>query len=184
MSRVAAGIVLAGLVIAGGMVFSGGKAEAQGVHSGYTYTERLCQEYGQQPRWYDVRDPIAGSDWRNDGGWAIVLITSSATGTRFHPLITYDNERPIIEHIGNGVAKRRIVAYGTGEVGFVRLDALGAVYDPLQLAIDQNDDGEIDNADLVRNPGDNILYWEIRYLGDTVNYGATYIRWANMAWCR
>ena len=42
-------------------------------YDGYTYTERICQEYGQQPRRYQVRDPIPGSDWRNDGGWAIVL---------------------------------------------------------------------------------------------------------------
>ena len=168
------------------MAFLGAKAEAQGVrsHSGYTYTERVCQEYGSQPRWYQVRDEMAGSDWRSDGGWAIVLVTSSVTGTRFHSLISYDNDRPLIEHIGNGVAKRRIVAYGTGEVGFVRLDALGVVYDPFQLVIDPNDDGEIDDADQIRNPGDNNLYWEVRYLGDTVNYGATYIRWANMQWCR
>ena len=37
-------------------------AAAQGVHSGYTYTQRVCQEYGQQPRWYQVRDPMPGSD--------------------------------------------------------------------------------------------------------------------------
>ena len=55
------------------MALSDGGAEAQGSHHGYTYTERVCQEYGQQPRRYQVRDPIAGSDWCSDGGWAIVL---------------------------------------------------------------------------------------------------------------
>ena len=42
-------------------------------YDGYTYTEYICQEYGQHPRRYQVRDPIPDSDWRNDGGWAIVL---------------------------------------------------------------------------------------------------------------
>ena len=56
------------------MLFSPTTAEAQGSHSGYTYTQRVCQEYGQQPRRYNVRDEIAGSDWRSHGGWAIVLV--------------------------------------------------------------------------------------------------------------
>ena len=43
-------------------------AAAQGSHSGYTYTERICQELGRQPRHYQVRDEMAGSDWRSNGG--------------------------------------------------------------------------------------------------------------------
>ena len=62
------------LVAAVGLAFPGAEqAEAQSSRGGYTYTERICQEYGQQPQRYQVRDPIAGSDWRNDGGWAIIL---------------------------------------------------------------------------------------------------------------
>ena len=65
---------LAVLSIAGGMLFPQVQdAAAQGSHSGYTYTQRTCQELGQQPRQYQVRDPIPGSDWRSNGGWAIVL---------------------------------------------------------------------------------------------------------------
>ena len=56
--------VLAGLSIAGGMTmaFASNKAEAQGSQGGYTYTQRVCQEYGQQPRHYQVRDEMEGSD--------------------------------------------------------------------------------------------------------------------------
>ena len=75
LGKVAAVIVLAGLAVAGGLAFPGAKDAA--AYDGYTYTTLLCQEYGQQPKRYQVRDPIPGSDWRNDGGWAIVLIRSA-----------------------------------------------------------------------------------------------------------
>ncbi len=47
------------------------KATSQG---GYTYTQRLCAEYGQAPRWYYVRDGQAAYNGGNsDSGWLIVL---------------------------------------------------------------------------------------------------------------
>ena len=66
--KTAAGITLAGLSVAVGLAFADDKAEAPDSRGGYIHTERIYQEYGQQPRRYQVGDPIAGSDWRNDGG--------------------------------------------------------------------------------------------------------------------
>ena len=45
--------VLAMLVVAVGMAFPGAPAaEAQSSQGGYTYTQRVCQEWGQHPRPY------------------------------------------------------------------------------------------------------------------------------------
>ena len=125
-----------------------------------------------------------GSDWRSDGGWAIVLISSVNTGTRLWAYVNYAPTRPLIEHSGNGVAKRKVTELGTGVVGFVTLTTHGVPYNPERVVIDQNNDGEIDNADRIRHPGNNNLYWAVRQIEPPVQYGATYIRWANMAWCR
>ena len=184
LGQVAVGIVLAGLVVAGGMALPGAKAAAQGAHGGYTYTHRVCQEYGQQPRHYNVRDEMDGSDWRSDGGWAIVLVSSVNTGTRLWAYVQYAPTRPLIEHSGNGVAKRKVTELGTGVVGFIRLTVSGVPYTPERIVIDQNHDDEIDNADRIRHPVNNNLYWAVQQIRSSVQYGATYIRWANMAWCR
>ena len=61
-------------------------------YDGYTYSERICQEYGQQPRRYQVRDPIAGSDWRNDGGWAIILERGSNVSPPVYSFSNPSNE--------------------------------------------------------------------------------------------
>ena len=177
--------ILAVLASAGGMLFPPVQdAAAQRSHSGYTYTQRVCQEYGQQPRHYQVRDPIPGSDWRRDGGWAIILITSGHTGIRFHPYDVWLASRPIIEHQGNGVAKEKIIEFGTGVVGFVRLTTLGVPYiSPQRVVIDRNHDDQIDHADRFEHPQGG-LYWVEKRVAGTVHYGATYIRWANMQWCR
>ena len=184
LGQAAVCIVLAGLVAAGGLALPGAKAAAQGGHNGYTYTQRVCQEYGQQPRHYNVRDEMDGSDWRSAGGWAIVLVSSVNTGTRLNGYVSYLPTRPLIENTANGVAKRKITEFGTGVVGFVSLTIHGVPLNPERVVIDQNNDGEIDNADLIRHPVNNNLYWAVRQIAPRIHYGATYIRWANMAWCR
>ena len=79
LGKIAAVSILSALSIAVGMALSGGLVAAQGSRQGYTYAERVCQELGQQPGRYNVRDEMGGSDWRSGGGWAIVLTASSAT---------------------------------------------------------------------------------------------------------
>ena len=131
--RIAVISLLAGLSIAVGMAFPYGGAEAQGSHQGYAYTERVCQEYGQQPRRYYVRDAIPGSDWRSDGGWAIVLVNSVATrdltgwrfsaGTFFAAVISL----PLISVPAHGVEARILTDYSDGRRGFVRYTAGGTI---------------------------------------------------------
>ena len=73
LGKAAVMAVLAGLAVAGGMIFPVAEAEAQ-AYGGYTYTQRVCQEYGQQPRYYNVRDGQAAYNGGNsDSGWLIVL---------------------------------------------------------------------------------------------------------------
>ena len=50
-----------------------------------------------------------------------------------------------------------------------------------ELVIDRNNDGDIDAGDKTGVPSNN--QWEFRSY-TTEAYGARYIRWANMAWCR
>ena len=83
----------------------------------------------------------------------------------------------------NGVERRRFIELGTGVAGFLVLTAHGSPINSWRVVIDDNNDGEIDAADRILNPLNN-KYYAVRHLGDTVQYGATYIRWANMAWCR
>ena len=157
-----------------------GKAAAQGSQNGYAYTQRVCQEYGQQPRRYNVRDPIPGSDWRSDGGWAIVLVTSSAIGYRFGapdhavggPLVNIENNSP----------RRELTELIdlSGQRGFVVWNSDGTTDG--YLVIDLNNDGRITVAG-DRYNGPNSNKWEFRTY-TTEAYGASYIRWANMQWCR
>ena len=69
-------LVLVGLAVAGGLALptTGEQdAEAYSNRAGYSYTQRVCQEWGRQPRHYYVRDEVAGSDWSSSGGWAIII---------------------------------------------------------------------------------------------------------------
>ena len=191
--------ILAALAGAGGMRFPEVKeAAAQGVVSGYSYTQRVCQEYGQQPRHYQVRDPIPGSDWRSDGGWAIVLIR----GATVRPA-QYVFGAPSKE----GGASTRIAALGTAN-SFMTGTALRAyglrTKDYIiatnglrgfvlnfgrDVVVDRNGDRQITTADMitgVQHPW-NLWGFERRQYTRTVvaaNYGTQYIRWANMMWCR
>ena len=131
--RIAVISLLAGLSIAVGMAFPYGGAEAQGSHQGYTYTQRVCQELGQQARRYNVRDPIPGSDWRSDGGWAIVLVNSVATRDltrwRFSTGNTFAGvtSPPRISVPAHGVEEMILTDWVDGRQGFVRYTAVGTV---------------------------------------------------------
>ena len=166
------------------MSLSDNKAAAQAVHNGYAYTPRICQEYGQQPRRYNVRDPIPGSDWRSNGGWAIILVGSTATGTFFGPPQLIFGSTPNIESTATVLLSPRRIVSVTGLSGFVTVNAANsptAAYSNL-LVIDRNNDGQIDIAG-DRTAGPSNDRFDYRTFGPGV-YGATYIRWANMQWCR
>ena len=158
-------------------------AAAQGSHSGYTYTQRVCQEYGQQPRWYQVRDEIAGSDWRSNGGWAIVLVSSSATSYTFGtPSFGAGATLPFDIELATPVrrAKTRVTDSSRGLAGFIMYHEDGRFTG--RVVIDRDNDGDID-VDGDRTAGQSNNLWEFYTYTSTV-YGATYIRWANMQWCR
>ena len=155
-------------------------AAAQGSHSGYTYTQRTCQELGQQPRQYQVRDPIPGSDWRSNGGWAIVLEMGSVR-TAFGTRSWAAGSLPFAIELTSPVRreKRRLTDSNTGMTGFVTYLADGTPR--TSVIIDRNNDGYIDAAgDKTAGPANNL--WEFRPYATV--YGAGYIRWANMLWCR
>ena len=180
LGRVAAIGVIAALSIAGGTLFPQAQtAAAQGVHSGYTYTQRVCQELGQQPRHYQVRDPIAGSDWRSDGGWAIVLERGFGRPARYVPA-SEDIVAPGVTpsfgtHIGDGTR-------------FVRNHWSTAWYLPSPWRTDQAgrfvklyNNG--DDSDYVRAWSDDSRARN-RYNQIPAIVSGQYIRWANVLWCR
>ena len=142
------------------MALAGNKAEAQGSRGGYTYTERVCQEYGQQPRQYNVRDPIPGSDWRSDGGWAIVLESSTSTLTRYWLDATgyyLGSNIGVHYHIDdpeNGVEKIRLTGYNGG-FAFRRYDRDANAFHHNIIIYDTNGDGDLTAADIVYLPGDS-----------------------------
>ena len=225
LGKIAACVVLAGLAVAGGLAFPG--AQDAAAYDGYTYTERLCQEYGQQPRRYQVRDPIPGSDWRNDGGWAIVLIRSANVRRAeytFSALSNDDNDfnsqalaaggdaAQALQNVLNGWAGGNQQMVGADDNGvwessffwFIRSGTLIVAQDGTQgfvttqyygraVVVDRNNNGVLDAGDMATAsqllksfPGNN-LYADKRTVTrvvDPVNYGAQYVRWANLAWCR
>ena len=199
LGRVAAIGVIAALSIAGGTLFPQAQtAAAQGVHSGYTYTQRVCQELGQQPRHYQVRDEMAGSDWRSDGGWAIVLIRGAVFRPAHYTFGAAQGQggaasRQIALNTANtfltgnairayGLRTRDVITDNYGNRGFVM--NFGR-----DVMIDRNRDGQITTADMaigLPNHPYNLWGFERRQytLIPAVSYGTQYIRWANMLWCR
>ena len=201
LGRIAVAIILAGLSIAGGMALPHAPATA---YDGYTYTERICQEYGQQPRYYQVRDPIPGSDWRNDGGWAIIL----ERGSNVSPPVYSFGALTSGNGIGQGPYAWEALAFSNTQNSGINQqfnrwnNALGGIpsgtYITAQdgragwvignndlLIIDRVKDGAITLADIFLS-GPN-YYWErSRYsiVSAGSNYGGQYIRWANLQWCR
>ena len=202
------------------MAFPGAKDAA--AYDGYTYTTLLCQEYGQQPKRYQVRDPIPGSDWRNDGGWAIVLIRSanvrraeyrfyaigehslsdkeggvgSASAMLTAVLNGWTGRQQMIGANDNGVwevdqffniRSGTLLIDQNGVPGFVATQYYGR-----SVVVDRNNNGVLDEGDMAQGsalgtPGDNLWYAENRRAArvvDPLNYGAQYVRWANMQWCR
>ena len=166
------------------MVFSGANAEAQAGHNGYTYSQRVCQEYGQQPRWYNVRDGQAAYNGGNsDSGWLIVLARGSATAYTFGDAIFFA-ELTIPFHIELAAPVRReerqVTDSNKGLTGFVTYQSDGAIQ--AWVIVDRNNDGDI-TPEGDRTGGSSNNEWEIRGY-TTKTYGGSYIRWANMAWCR
>ena len=219
LGKVAAVIVLAGLAVAGGLAFPGAKDAA--AYDGYTYTTLLCQEYGQQPKRYQVRDPIPGSDWRNDGGWAIVLIRSANVRRAEYqfPVIGDHIDSEVRGGLGSASAMFTAVFNGwTGQDRLIGAGANGAWENPAiwnfrsgtlliaqdgtqgfttasyygrAVVVDRNNNGVLDVGDMghgsALGQGDNLYYAEKRAIVrvvDPLNYGAQYVRWANLAWCR
>ena len=161
------------------MALPNDNTEAQGSHSGYSYSQRVCQEYGQQPRWYNVRNPIPGSDWRNNGGWAIILVGSSGTRIVFGEPSFYSGSLPAPVELASPRREKVQIMGSNGITGFITYNGDGTPN--TQLVIDRNNDGDIDVGDRTGGPANN--QWEFRRY-TTERYGATYIRWANMQWCR
>ena len=192
LGKIAAVSTLSALSIAVGMALSGGLVEAQGIHQGYTYTERVCQELGQQPGRYNVRNEMEGSDWRSGGGWAIVLTSSAATrylsGPQFSVSGPYLNNPPLLTVPGLGITEKTLVIdINSGLHGF-RVRRWNGQFESTQVVIDQDQDGEITPADRIPNiyAPQNLVY-ELRYFNIVSYpeaYGARYVRWANMLWCR
>ena len=167
---------MTGLAIAVGLAFPDARAEAQGVHNGYAYTQRVCQEYGQQPRHYNVRVEIPGSDWRSNGGWAIILARGSGTRTvrEVYGNSAFTGTAPIID-------RNLVIRNAHGELSaYVMLNRAASA------AVDQNGDGAIDSDDRVdaNNDGSIDNLWVVRNYRETTIGSGRYIRWANMQWCR
>ena len=197
--------MLAGLVVTAGLAFPAADASAQGAQGGYTYTARVCQEYGQQPRWYNVRDGQAAYNGGNsDSGWLIVLerganvappqyefgepqargafgsAQAAYTGSLTNPIHRlFDGPATNAYGLANGEA----VIADDGTRGFVTRAATLVI-------IDRNDNGMYDVGDVAENflgGGWGTWSYEVRIYTRTAeayNYGAQYIRWADMMWCR
>ena len=190
LAKIAVISVLAALSIAGGMAFAGNQAAAQGSQNGYTYTQRVCQEYGQQPRHYQVRDPIPGSDWRNDGGWAIVLERGAHTVTRYSLIASgYYAAGTFhlyyLDHPAQGVERMRLIDGRNGSSAFQRYSRSNQRFRN-EIVFDLNNDGAITSADQIPHPSNpgQMLYRTGYFNTYQEPYGTSYIRWADMAWCR
>ena len=193
LGKAAVFTVLAGLAVAGGLAFPGGDAAAQGAQGGYTYTERVCQEYGQQPRWYNVRDGQAAYNGGNsDSGWLIVLISSANSRTIHHfAFYGWFNAHGAQYHAddpADGVAPRRYTNIYTGVSAFQRFnrDTNQWVTSGNNFVLDANNDGVLSLADGLSPGGGygNHYYRVGTHWTSQEHYGGSYVRWAHMAWCR
>ena len=168
-------------------------------YDGYTYTEYICQEYGQQPRRYQVREPIAGSDWRNDGGWAIVLERGSNVTPPVYSFGASQNQGPFAwdtlafsnslntginqqfnrwNNALGGIPSGTYITAQDGRAGWV-------IGNGDLLIIDRVKDGAITTDDIFLSSSN--YYWErssYSIVSAGSNYGGQYIRWAYMQYCR
>ena len=194
LGKVAVSGVLVALSIAVGMALPhADQAAAQGIQQGYSYTERVCQELGQQPRWYNVRDAIPGSDWRTNGGWAIVLIRSANVAPARYSFYNL-TQRPRTGNAQTVLTWIRNNEFGTSTIlGFRPDDPITAANGDAGIVagfgswviIDRNQDGRLGIED-VYFAGGSWNYQRALFRQDAAaqNYGSAYIRWANMLWCR
>ncbi len=192
LGKIAVMAVLAGgLAVAVGAAFPGGDAEAQ-AYGGYTYTARVCQEYGQQPRWYNVRDGQAAYNGGNsDSGWLIVLergayeagtagtynLRTDGVGDFVRLRVTPSSPFSFVRITGN--RWRRVAAnnyvldpnvdYLTG-TAYVRRAGLAG-----WSAGDPTPDSDYSPISATR----------YQYIpGAPIRGGGQYVQWAHMAWCR
>ena len=193
LGKIAVFTVLAGLAAAGGLAFPAADAAAQGAQGGYTYTARVCQEYGQQPRWYNVRDGQAAYNGGNsDSGWLLVLISSANTRTIHHfAWYGWQNAVGAFFHVDDpsiGVAPRYYTNVHTGVSGFQRYLRGANRFDTSSnnFVLDYNNDGVFNFADAHDHPAPGIQqYYRIGvHWTSQEHYGGSYVRWAHMAWCR
>ena len=203
LGKIAVISVMAALAAAGGLAFPNTppNAAAQGALGGYTYTQRICQEYGQQPRYYGVRDGQAAYNGGNsDSGWLIVLVRGSTFvpgeytfnsitdnggwGSITNALNDARNQitPPHVSVVDpNAPVGSRITATD-GTSGFVTNNGR-------RVVIDRNNNGVLDTGDLtITGSGNSALHYfsRGRYQEITApsNYGTQYVRWAHIAWCR
>ena len=190
LGKIAVFSVLAGLAAAAGLAFPGGDAAAQG-YGGYTYTSRVCQEYGQQPRFYNVRDGQAAYNGGNsDSGWLIVLqrgtyeagpgtynLRTDGVGDFVRLRVTPSSPWSYVRITGN--RWRRVAAnnyvldpnihHSTGNA-FLRTTGLAG-----WSAGDPTPDSSYLQISATR----------YQYIpGAPIRGGGQYVRWAHIAWCR
>ncbi len=161
------------LAVAGGMAFPGAQyAAAQGAFGGYTYTQRVCQEYGQQPRYYGVRDGQAAYNGGNsDRGWLIVLERGSGgISGRYEPV----TDGSPGTHVGDGT-----------DFVLINLQTTYYLESPwrtsnIGIFVKVRDTGADSDYVLALNGLEAVNRWNyIPAIG-----GGRCIRWANIAWCR
>ena len=168
------------LAVAAGLAFPDAQdAAAQGAFGGYTYTQRVCQEYGQQPRYYGVRDGQAAYNGGNsDSGWLIVLQRGGGTPERWVGVSADLVPAGTTPQFGN--------YYGDGTDFISQYGATLYFRDPWRV------DGN-GNYAKIRNNGDDSDYVLIvtssaqarnRYNRIPAVAGGQFVRWAHMAWCR
>ena len=161
--------VLAGIAIAAGLAFPGSDAEAQGF-GGYTYSQRVCQEYGQQPRWYNVRDGQAAYNGGNsDSGWLIVLERGSPNFAGWRPGWTRDSSPA-----GYRIQRRNVPIPADDYRPYI---------------VDWNQDGSISPGnqpvgDYGVDTDNNGVSDAYRTFTPIWSGGGSYVRWAHIAWCR
>ena len=129
-----------------------------------------------------MRDPIPGSDWRNDGGWAIVLERGAIREISRELYYTqYAGTSPSNIAIANLAVNYDLpvpVEDGSGRIAYVVAGA-----NPASALIDHNRDGVVNDADRPQ-PG-FARRIEISFPRYRITYGGgSYIRWANLQWCR
>ena len=185
--------LLAAIIITAIAAGAGAFPNAAIAGDGYTYTERTCREYGRHSRQYLVRDPIPGSDWRNDGGWAIVMERTSRTAAQSIVRTTFRDEfsDPQFTRYFDHAQIQPLLAAATGDAV---TDNSGGPFDGLTgrastttsglVWIDQNGDGSITADDKTAGP-DNDKYELLTFtITESSNYGAHWIRWVNFRSCR